>query len=72
MKRLNLSPKMQAALRNISAGRSSNFGLLGMSAHGGHEGTIAALQRRGLIEGRDKLTDAGRQAVAELTDGDRT
>jgi len=65
VKKSTISPKMLAAMRNIAAGRASNHGLFGMSAHGGHEGTIQALQRRGFIEGRDRLTAEGRAALEE-------
>lgn len=54
-------------LLNLAAGRGSAHGLYGMSAHGGHSGTMVALRRRGLIDTSDQLTGAGNDMVARLT-----
>lgn len=55
------------ALLNIAAGRAANHGLYGMSAHGGHTGTMLALKKNGLVTENNQLTDAGSVMVVRLT-----
>lgn len=59
------SPAMLAAMRNLAAGKRPNAGLSGRSAHGGLSGTMVALRRRGWINAEERLTDAGRAALAQ-------
>lgn len=55
------------ALLNIAAGRGALWGVRGMSAHGGHRGTMAALRCHGFVTWDDQLTDAGKAMVKRLT-----
>ena len=55
------------ALLNIAAGRCSSHGLSGMSAFGGHSGTMQALRDRGLVGDDHRLTEAGLAMVKRLT-----
>lgn len=61
------SPAGRKALLNIHAGRYSAKGLKGVSAMGGHYGTMIALRERGLVTWDDQLTDAGKAMVERLT-----
>ncbi|MEI2742746.1 MAG: hypothetical protein V9G63_09995 [Candidatus Competibacter sp.] len=62
MKRL--SPTMYRMLENAAACCDLKRGLRGRSEHGGANGTIGALLRRGLIISRHGgITDAGRAAL---------
>ena len=60
-------PAGRKALLSIAAGRDSAYGLHGMSAMGGHCGTMLALRRAGLVTMDEQLTDAGREMVTRLT-----
>lgn len=53
-------------LLNIAAGQNGSAGLRSMAAHGGHAGTMVALRRRGLIDGKQALTAAGQQMLERL------
>ncbi|AMS41232.1 hypothetical protein AA2016_2304 [Aminobacter aminovorans] len=60
-----LTPSMIAVLENLSAGRDAHDGFPGgRSASGGFSGTIWGLRRRGYIDLRHNITDAGRAALA--------
>lgn len=51
-------------LRNLAAGRPSDFHCRTMSDHGGLSGTIRSLYRRGWIAGAGgEITEAGRIAA---------
>lgn len=67
VKALRLSPAMKTWLADLYEGRDPTWRLRGMSAHGGADGTIMALVRRGLICDRG-LTEAGRQVAGVLAD----
>lgn len=54
-------------LLNIAAGRGHDFGVSGMSAHGGHRSTMLALTRKGFVGVDGKLTEAGHEMVRRLT-----
>lgn len=62
-----MKPKLtlaqRRALHNLVAGRPVNSGLVGMSEHGGLQSTLSALRRRRLIDGDERLTPAGREAI---------
>ncbi|MDB5730709.1 MAG: hypothetical protein JWQ03_604 [Variovorax sp.] len=61
-----LSAGMRQVLVDLAAGRSARHSLPpGRSASGGFEGTLRALERRGLIawQGHFIITDAGRAAA---------
>lgn len=60
----SLSPTMYRMLENAAACCDLKHGLRGRSEHGGANGTIYALLRRGLIISRHGgITDAGRVAL---------
>jgi hypothetical protein len=58
-----LSPTMLAMLRRVAEGRPATDGLHGRSEHGGAAGTWSSLIRRGLLDERGKITEAGRAAA---------
>jgi hypothetical protein len=61
-----LSPPMRQALVNLYMGEPSWHHLSGRSQMGGHEGTMLALVRRGLVDGARELTTKGERIAAEL------
>lgn len=60
-----LSPSQIRMLRSIREHGSPTYGLRGRSAHGGAEGTLASLRRRGLVTSDCQLTTEGERALAE-------
>lgn len=66
----NISEPGKRALLNLLAGRSSDDGLRGRSQFGGHNATIRALSRMGLVlthhETGITLTEAGRRATSAI------
>lgn len=58
-----LTPRQAEALRNLKAGRHSSSGLRGMAEFGGHERVLWSLRRRGLIDDKNQITQAGSEAV---------
>ena len=63
-----LSPNMRRCLDNLVAGKAIGAHCRGQAEHGGLTGTVAALHRRGLIDGEGKITDEGRQALGLCVD----
>ncbi len=65
-----LSAPQQRALLNLEAGLDSFQDLHGRSAFGGHNATLRALARRGLValshETGATITEAGRRAAAAI------
>lgn len=61
-----MSPLMLQVLKDIAAGKGAFHGCSGRSEHGGRNGTIVALAKRGFITGSYELTDAGRVQIATL------
>ncbi len=58
------TPAMLKVLRNLRAGRASDWGLEGRSEHGGHFRTLKALRDRGAIEGEPPtVTAVGERAL---------
>ncbi|KQW19760.1 hypothetical protein ASC85_07880 [Pseudomonas sp. Root401] len=60
-----MSPLMERVLSDIAEGRGAFYGCYGRSEHGGRTGTIAGLAKRGLLDGRGDLTEAGRLHIAQ-------
>ena len=60
-----LSAAQVAVLKNLAVGRDPKHGLVGRSEHGGAEGTLASLCRRGLATGgaQHAITTAGHEAL---------
>lgn len=59
------TPTMLHVLANLVAGRPSTYGLPGgRSMSGGLSGTFVGMHRRGLLDKRGNITDAGRAALA--------
>lgn len=55
-----LTPAMTQIVKNLAHGRHLDSGFAtGRSTSGGLTGTVAGLQRRGLLNARHGLTDAG-------------
>jgi hypothetical protein len=54
------------ALENLAAGRDSDHGLVGRSAHGGHCKVRGSLWRKGWRDANG-ITEAGRIALAQAT-----
>lgn len=61
-----MSPLMERVLTDIAEGRGAFHGCYGRSEHGGRTGTIAGLARRGFLDGRGDLTEAGRLHIEQL------
>lgn len=59
-----LSAQMLAVLRLAAAGQPLNADARGRSEHGGLGMTVAGLMRRGLLDRQQKITAAGRAALA--------
>jgi hypothetical protein len=61
------TPAQRKALENLAAGRGSDYGLRGASAHGGHSSVMASLRRRDWVEWvpdkGDRITKEGREVV---------
>lgn len=63
IKPAKLTQAQAAMLRNALDGRSLFYGLRGASAHGGANGTVVNLLRRGLIKRDGGITETGRAAL---------
>lgn len=61
---VQLSPAMRKMLANLAQGKPIGIHLKTRSEHGGAEGTIAALIRRGLITPKYELTAFGRRVIS--------
>lgn len=59
-----LSAAGLAMLRNVAEGRLPTYGLTGRGSLGGAPTGKRALQRRGLLDDRDQITEAGRTELA--------
>lgn len=60
---MKLSIPQYGMLSKIARGRGPFNGLSGAAAHGGAQGTLASLHRRGLIDADNQITPAGRAAL---------
>jgi hypothetical protein len=60
-----LSELMRQVMIDIDEGRGGFHGCSGRSEHGGRNGTLAGLAKRGLIDHQDALTAAGAEWVAQ-------
>lgn len=58
----------QRVLLNMATGRSSDYGISGRSAYGGHSGTMVSLRRAGLVALDGQLTEDGRAMAVLLAE----
>lgn len=67
---MNATPQMIAVLRNIAAGRNPGHEVANMKP-GAVAGICSALRARGWIEFGRKITDAGREYLANRGEVDK-
>lgn len=64
MSKIKLGWPSVRTLRNLAAGRRIDFGVWGMSEHGGLTAVVRCLRRHGLIDLDQRITAAGREWLA--------